>query len=135
MRWLVALLLVGCAAPVDAWRGDERFTLEQRAQVEEANAWLAEQMHVEPIAIEWGGRGRCAIVVSDMANGTLGDSGACDIRIDTAQGADRVGVVFAHELAHVHGMKHHAHPGLMNRQVPPALVWSASDTAECARVM
>jgi len=134
MRWLLALLLVGCAAPSEVWHGDERFTLEQRAQIAEANVWLADRMHVDPLAIEWGGAGGCKIVVADLAEGTLGDSGRCDIRIDTAQGADRVGVAFAHELAHVHGLGHHEGPGLMNKVPPVVLEWTVADEVECHHV-
>ena len=90
------------------------------------------------VDIAWGpaGLGSCdhSIVVADLPAGTIGDSSAdgC-IRIDVDQGADRVGVIFAHEMAHVRlGPRHHHEAGLMNVDVPAAMVWTDADERSSA---
>lgn len=138
MRRLACLLVsvLGCSSPSSsAWRGDARFTASQRADIEAANVWEAERMGVDPIVIEWthlsGGCER-AILSADLPEHTVGTSSpdGC-IMVDVSQGADRVGVVFAHELGHVRGMEHHEGPGLMNAVPPATLTWSAQDETAC----
>ena len=140
MRWafLLALACIGCSAPnSETWSGDERFTPAQRRSIESAAEWLTAQTGAPLARIEWraGSSGR-RIVLADLPDGVLGDSGRNDIRIDVAQCADRIGVVFAHELAHVHfGPCHHDEAGLMNARVPAALICTDADhqvTAACA---
>jgi hypothetical protein len=124
-----ALLLIGCG-PSNRWRGDERFTSEQRAQIEAANVWEAERMGVEPIEIDWihlDGQGERTILIAELPGNTGGDSGREDIRIDAVKSFDRIGVVFAHELGHVRGLHHHDGPGLMNVAVPAELEWEPAD--------
>lgn len=136
---LLALVAIGCAAPAGvAFRGDERFAARERADIDAANAWEAKMLGVDPVEIEWvhlgGGPCRDAIVIRDLPTGTLGETSdeGC-MSIDREQGADRLGVVFAHELGHVRGLGHHAEPGLMNPFVPPALEWSPADADAWAR--
>lgn len=137
MRLFLALLLLvvsACSSAAEGWRGDERFTPEQRVEIEAANVWEAERMGTTPIHIEWTHiEGGCdhAILVADLPEKTIGTSSpnGC-VMIDVEQGADRVGVIFAHELGHVRGLVHHEGPGLMNPIVPPSLTWSDADQAE-----
>ena len=143
LRGLRALLLLvlsalsaSACAPSERWRGDERFTQEQRAEIERANVWASERMGVEPLAIDWvrlDGQGERTILLVDLPGDTGGDSGRGDIRIDAAKSFDRIGVVFAHELGHVRGMHHHDEPGLMNPAVPAELEWTDADRAEVRR--
>jgi len=92
-------------------------------------------MGTGPISIRWTRiTGGCAhaILLADLPARTIGTSSpdGC-IMIDPAQGGDRVGVVFAHELGHVRGMTHHEAAGLMNAIVPALLTWSAADEVDC----
>ena len=128
------VFLAGCSAPDAAWRADDRFNIAQRAEIEEANQWLADTMGIEPIVIEWvslEGEGARTILISALPGNTGGDSGRSDIRIDVTKSSDRIGPMFAHELAHVRGLLHHDGPGLMSISVPPSLEWSVGDEAAC----
>lgn len=139
---LVAFLaaLSGCISEASdiTWHGDARFTLEQRAEIEASARWMTEHAGAPSVDIVWGptGLGSCehSIVVADLPAGTIGDSSAdgC-IRIDVSQGGDRVGVIVAHELAHVRlGPCHHHGAGLMNVNVPAAMAWTAADEGAAA---
>lgn len=50
---VLALSLIGCASPSADWYGDERFTAEERVQIERGSAWLAEQAGRPAPSIAW----------------------------------------------------------------------------------
>ena len=136
-RWIalvVAFVTGGCAAPVDddVWHGDESFTTEQRTDIESSMRWMTEHAGAPEVEIVWDHHGSScerSIVVADLPAGTIGDSSrnGC-IRIDTAQGFDRVGAIAAHEMTHVRmGPGHHHDVGLMNVNVPIVVMWTVAD--------
>lgn len=136
---LVVLLMIAgcsaCAAGPDYIAGDPSFTTSERADIERGTRWLAEHTSTYIPEIRWQhpSMGTRYLLRSDLPVGTLGTSSETCIMIDVYQAWDRVDVVAAHELAHALGMSHHEASGLMHRDVPLTLSWSAADQAECER--
>lgn len=136
---LLAVAGAGCSETLPL-HGDVTFTAEERAEIEEADVWLASKVGGAPLGIVWDmphGEGDDRSVrrgASPGARGGLGHYQSADrsITID----ADRVAVegdmrvVAAHELAHLRGIDHHGHDGLMS-QGPGALVWTTADEDVC----
>ncbi len=139
MRWLVLLLLSGCAAsPAADWQGDARFSLEERARIEEGTAWLNAQVGRPAPVIAW------TLDASDLAApGTIrrehhGASGFCEagtVYLDPETAGTYLDGLAAHEMAHcalglVDGYRHGDAPtdGIMRVLSP--MRWTESEQAQ-----
>jgi hypothetical protein len=141
-RWFVlatslVLSLPGCTFEQPPVRGDVTFTAEERADIEWADVWIAEQIGREPMHIVWDlphtGEMPTALELA-RRTGPTGGAGfyaGLGITLDPdAIEAGKLRLVAAHEIAHFHGYHHHPGPGVLSDNYRTMLlVWTPEDAA------
>ncbi len=146
---LLVLALAGCSSSAESepdWRGDARFTADERAHIEEGVSWLNAQVGKPPPSIGWTLDAADAVTPHTIRRerGPLNDTGECaggTIYLDPP-GKPGEGMrseyepgLAAHEMAHCElGFVDGYHPqdpptdGIMRVLYP--MRWTASEQAQ-----
>lgn len=135
---VAAVALAGCATESEVdWHGDETFTTSERAEIEHANVWLADRLHVAPFSIAWDAPHRSYPEPGEIGriDTATEDEGGYYYQSRIVIAADRVGLyrvagVAAHEMAHARGLHHHDGVGLMastDASLVSPLAWTSDD--------
>lgn len=137
MKYLMFLLLVGCAHGEAVFHGDVTFTPVERATIEHSNEWMAQKVHQQPYGIVWDAphAHECTheyqIIRGGLASGNDRDGYWSDKCMYLDPTSFHPGPAAAHEFGHTWGLKHIAAPGMMNKFVSSELEWSEADQIMC----
>lgn len=138
---LAVLVAAGCSSPSAAadWRGDSRFSTEERAAIESGEAWLAEHAGREPATFDWNYEVTATVEPRTVRRENAGSTGLCRDGVvflnpdDPNAAPGTLDGLAAHEMAHCElgFVDDPKSDGIMHFVSP--MRWTPNEDAQCVR--
>lgn len=133
--------LVACSdSEPETLHADSTFTLEERAEIQTGNEWMAERTGRRPYDIIWDAPHTPDGVVPPRGSVVRRDGAGAQFNgpqnvyyVGVAERAERRGLqaLFAHEFGHRLGLQHVAVMGSVMDPKASAFVWSENEERQC----